>query len=1426
MEVMSSRSPGPEQGLQNLPHICPTVEFISAVQTLSPPPGKRKFDVLKLELNANDATATATSEKIGLGLSMKESDSCSEVDLVLPERQVLPPNADRDVGKPSEEIKQSEGYTNGHPATFLKKPSFASLLDAVNTPSAAEPDFGVPDEHSVRVIVPRPAREMVVPRGPGRPPSTYTNRNKTVGSGPDRPQQSSSPVKAFDFSVHHSRQPSVDRGTEQAPKRRKIMVQSGSPDGSSDDILYEQTRNIAASSRPTKTVASGIPPLERKRPGYGINEFRGVEVIVSGGSRRRRRPDSQSSSNQSSREATIDKDEIQDSDLDIAKPPLPYKGTANLAPARTKEERDAQNNSVRRVGPSAFANREAQAGRKLHMADDSTSSRVRKPRIDNRGPGTNYENISDDELSLVQPKPGPKKVDTGTVMSHFVRSPTSGSMSREGDIRSSLPRQSQRKTMGRAGKSSLGERPRFIVTYLRTAAEIGTPLIGAEPYYLQYNLRTSLVEFTTDDQNHPVDDTHPSVAFNPTSVTKIVYSDENGKMVLWVTEIDSMTGNLPKLLLTVDKGSLYNFVRFLQSKSNADVKVQHGDTLDKMFTQVGNNFQEWRRRRHSAEDVELLKQRRNQRHVERSQHQASGAGLTSDGKRPGNFDSSMEPPRNKKMHERLQNGSSDGEISKPEGNPIETKRGIERSKESGDESQSRQFGRNGNSNDNRPTTRSTRGQNREILIRSPSPPRYTSEHRDWQKYWAGVDEPLIFPLEGTNKAQVDMRDIERLDEGVYLNDNLIAFYLRYLQEKTERDRPDVFKRVFFMNTYFYPRLTKGKGRKNIDYDAVKRWTSKVNIFDYDYIVVPVNENTHWYLAIICNVPKLLPSLEEKISKEDEQAHEKGVVELGEAGDTRDPAHPTSKNKEESMTPEVARKVSRLSIEDRGSPKLQPNGKSHIDVEGINPGTPNHISTVDDDTDRPQKETSSVGKGRKGKRKSIPPVRRYNTEEPRIITLDSIGSPHSPTCSNLRDFLIAEAKEKLDIEITLENPSLGMTAKNIPEQQNWCDCGLFLLGYVEGFLDHPEETMHGIMQGRTDMASSFPKMNASEMRNNMRDLIFRLRREQYAKQHEAKKSKKAFKEGGKEKEGQPTRESKNVSSASTSPKPPVPPKPEIKAAEGPASASETKEAPKPREEAPKPREEAQKPREEVVNVIEEEQPKKESPSTPEESATVESILDNLFGFEENTTEDKETTEPSPLTTSPPLEEITEKADRRAIIDETSSRKTSTTQSKYFVKIKGQQPKFPSPDRNRQRKDVGEANVVAQPSTPPPRQPRQQLRSSPRNQVDISSGSSEDSLRVGMSPDLRGRKGAPRNLITDLIPDSQGDDTERGGGRTVDGGRLVEDLTTETTPRRRAGEAALKRQKDTTEGQKKKKSGAGALFGSAREKGREKNPVELE
>ncbi|KFY16925.1 hypothetical protein V492_01020 [Pseudogymnoascus sp. VKM F-4246] len=1431
MEAMLSRSPGPEQS--NKTHIPPTMASIGSatnvIPILSSPLGKRKFDVVRLEPNGDEAAATAKRENIGSGPLLKESDCCSEVDLIPTERE-LRPNVGSDVADtPKEEIKQFGRYTNGNRAPFLKDPSiFSNFSDVDNKPSPAEPDFGyifipihrqnpsnltpgrAPDENAVRAVAPRPKPEMVIPGGPGRPASTYKIRDKTVRAGP--PQQPSSPDKAYNLFPGQPRQPSVECGAEQAVKRRKIMV-SRSPDEDIEEQLYERRRNTTASARMTKTDASGTPPLERKLPGqeYAVNEYKKLEAAMHPTKSRRRPPDGRRSSTQSSRETTAmdEEDDIQGSDFEISKPPETYKGTANRFPARSKEERDAKNNPHKPKGPGASV-----TGRgSLSMANGSWLRRARNINTVGGERATSLESISDDELSMGKPEPGPKKTKTG-IMHHFTKNPTSGSISREGDIRSSLPRQSQRKPIGRAGKSTSEDCPKFPIEYMRSARDIFTPIEGEERCYLQYNPKTSQMDVMMGDSNISEDRDFSSFTFNAASVKKMTYCTDNNKVVLSARESNAMTSSLPKLLVQLGNGATYKFVVFLQSKSDdAEVDDQNSDKLDRMFFQFTKKFEEFRRRS-EVEELNLLKQRRNNR------HQASEAGLTSYGKRPGNFDSSMEPPRTKKLHERFKDRSSDNETGS-----------IELTKESGDMIQSRQFGLNGNDNDNRPATRSTRGQNKEIHIRSPSPQRYTIENRDWRRYWAGGEEPLVFPFEGKNKAQVDMRDIERLDEGEYLNDNLIAFYLRYLQEKSERERPDVFKRVFYLNTFFYPRLTKGKGRKNIDYDAVKRWTSKVNIFEYDYIVVPINENNHWYVAIICNVPKLILPPEERVSREEEQVNEKEVVDLGDAVDTASPAQSTPKLKEGSITPEVARKVSRLSIEDRASPEPQPNGVKHIDVERINPGTPNHTSTADDDTDRPQKAASSVSKGRKGKRKSIPPVRKYNIEEPRIITLDSLGVSHSPTCSNLRDFLIAEAKEKLGIDIILAQNSIGMTAKKIPEQNNHWDCGLFLLGYIEGFLDHPDETIHGIMQGNKDMASSFPKMNASDMRISMRELIFRLRMEQIEKEHADKVARRSAKKAGKVKDVQPAGESKSASSASTSPKPPVPPKLETKAAEESTSASETKEVPEPREE--------------VVNV-EEEQPKKEPSPSPEKFVSVHDFMDNLAGITPSAaTQGEKPTEPLPRNTPPPIEESPKTVERRAISIETPSPKKGPTSSQYFkVNIKGQQQKYPSPDRSRRRKDVGEVAVEA-PSTPPPRQARSQLRSSPRNsprtQIDItsSSGSSEDSLRAGMSPSVLGRKTALKD--TDEIPDSQGDD-----GRNADKGKSVSDLT-KTTPMTRAGEAALKRQKDSEEAAletqkdsgeaalkrqkysaepQKKKSGAGGVFGSpGGRKGKRKSVVEV-
>jgi sentrin-specific protease 7 len=36
------------------------------------------------------------------------------------------------------------------------------------------------------------------------------------------------------------------------------------------------------------------------------------------------------------------------------------------------------------------------------------------------------------------------------------------------------------------------------------------------------------------------------------------------------------------------------------------------------------------------------------------------------------------------------------------------------------------------------------------------------------------------------------------------------------------------------------------------FDAIKKWTIKVEIFNKNFIVIPINiENSHWYMAILC-----------------------------------------------------------------------------------------------------------------------------------------------------------------------------------------------------------------------------------------------------------------------------------------------------------------------------------------------------------------------------------------------------------------------------------------------------------------------------------------------------------------------------------------------------------------------------------------------
>ena len=60
------------------------------------------------------------------------------------------------------------------------------------------------------------------------------------------------------------------------------------------------------------------------------------------------------------------------------------------------------------------------------------------------------------------------------------------------------------------------------------------------------------------------------------------------------------------------------------------------------------------------------------------------------------------------------------------------------------------------------------------------------------------------------------------------------------------------------SSFFYTRLISVLGHEHpVTLNAaerhcrVKEWTQHVNIFDKDYVFVPINENCHWYLIVIC-----------------------------------------------------------------------------------------------------------------------------------------------------------------------------------------------------------------------------------------------------------------------------------------------------------------------------------------------------------------------------------------------------------------------------------------------------------------------------------------------------------------------------------------------------------------------------------------------
>jgi len=140
---------------------------------------------------------------------------------------------------------------------------------------------------------------------------------------------------------------------------------------------------------------------------------------------------------------------------------------------------------------------------------------------------------------------------------------------------------------------------------------------------------------------------------------------------------------------------------------------------------------------------------------------------------------------------------------------------------------------------------------------------FTSE--DWsiepslffpRQYFSSTDdfEDIIYPQGDPDAVSISKRDVELLLPETFVNDTIIDFYIKYLTTRIESTEKC---RFHFFNSFFFRKLAdldKDQGRApegRAAFLRVRKWTRKINVFEKDFLFIPVNFNLHWSLIVIC-----------------------------------------------------------------------------------------------------------------------------------------------------------------------------------------------------------------------------------------------------------------------------------------------------------------------------------------------------------------------------------------------------------------------------------------------------------------------------------------------------------------------------------------------------------------------------------------------
>ncbi|XP_043697224.1 ubiquitin-like-specific protease ESD4 [Telopea speciosissima] len=135
--------------------------------------------------------------------------------------------------------------------------------------------------------------------------------------------------------------------------------------------------------------------------------------------------------------------------------------------------------------------------------------------------------------------------------------------------------------------------------------------------------------------------------------------------------------------------------------------------------------------------------------------------------------------------------------------------------------------------------------------REPFVPLTHEEEIEVSHALSGSNRWKVLVTHENSNIEITGEILQCLSLGAWLNDEVINVYIELLKEREQRE-PTKFLKCHFFNTFFYKKLTGGRG--GYDFKPVRRWTTMKKIgyglVECDKIFVPIHKEIHWCLAVI------------------------------------------------------------------------------------------------------------------------------------------------------------------------------------------------------------------------------------------------------------------------------------------------------------------------------------------------------------------------------------------------------------------------------------------------------------------------------------------------------------------------------------------------------------------------------------------------